>query len=120
MSIFEKLGFKKKEDAPFEEGRERGAGSEGPDFEHSGSMGAMPPMRKQSMPDFSSSSEPGTAPFEMSRPSAFQSQENRGLDLVNAKLDTIKAVLDNINSRLERLEHMASSASEEQKIPRWR
>lgn len=116
MSIFEKLGFKKKEDLPFE-GRDSSEGS-GPDFEHSGNMGAMPPVRRPSMPDFSS--EPGTPPFEMSRPSAFQSQENRGLDLVNAKLDTIKAVLDNINARLERLERMANSASEEPKIPRWR
>ena len=119
MSIFEKLGFKKKEDLSFERGHEGGAGSEGPDFEHSGNMGAMPPMRKPSTPDFSSS-EPGTAPFDMPRPSSFQSQENHGLDLVNAKLDTIKAVLDNINTRLERLERMANSASEEPKIPRWR
>lgn len=118
MSIFEKLGFKKKEGLPFE-GREGGESS-GPDFEHSGNFGAMPPMRKQSMPDFSSSSEPGTAPFEMPRPSAFQSQENRGLDLINAKLDTIRAILDNISSRLERLEKMAANASEEPKIPRWR
>lgn len=116
MSIFEKLGFKKREDLPFE-GRDGGE-SAGPDFEHSGNLGAMPPIRKPSMPDFSS--EPGAASFDMPRPSSFQSQENRGLDLVNAKLDTIKAVLDNINSRLERLEQMANRAGEESKIPRWR
>jgi len=109
MSIFEKLGFKKKE-SPVESNR---------DFEPSADMGigmgAMPPLRKPSVPDFSQ--EPETAPFDMPRPSSFQQQDNRGSDLINAKLDTIKAVLDNINTRLER---MANSASEEPKIPRWR
>ena len=81
-------------------------------------MGAMPPMRKPSVPDFSQ--EPETPPFDMPRQSPFQQQDNRGSDLINAKLDTIKAVLDNINTRLERLERMANSASEEPKIPRWR
>jgi hypothetical protein len=109
MSIFEKLGFKKKEDLS----------DDSSDLEPSGGgMGAMPPLRKPSVPDFSS--EPGTAPFDMPRPSSFQQQDSRGMDLVNAKLDTIKAVLDSINARLEHLERMAASASEEAKIPRWR
>lgn len=103
MSIFEKLGFKKKSD------EERSA-----DLPPMGPTGDMPPMREPSMPNFESAEPPTETP----RPS-FESprQDSRSADLVNAKLDAIKAILDNINSRIERLEKIAAG---EEETPRWR
>jgi hypothetical protein len=106
MSIFEKLGFKKKRD------------EEGGDFPPLGATGDMPPMREPSTPKFETE-EPSPS-MEMSRPSfepARPAPDSRASDLINAKLDAIKAILDNINARIERLEKIASG---EEETPRWR
>ncbi|MBN1645304.1 hypothetical protein JW851_04710 [Candidatus Woesearchaeota archaeon] len=109
MSIFEKLGFKKKKDSSrFDR--------EGPEDFSPGAGADLPPMREPSMPKFDRA-EPA---MEMSKPS-FESTrpfaDSRGNDLINAKLDAIKAILDNINARIERLEKIAGG---EEETPRWR
>lgn len=105
MSVFEKLGFKKKKEA---------------DEERSfplmdDSRADLPPMRSPSMPRFDTpdSLPPGRPSFEQPQPR----EDSRGIDLINAKLDAIKAILDNINARIERLEKIAAG---EEETPRWR
>jgi hypothetical protein len=109
MSIFEKLGFKKKEGRPsFDEGRDEDLPPMG--------RGDMPPVREHSVPKFDTP-EPSPS-MEMPRPSFERpSADSRGDDLINAKLDAIKAILDNINARIERLEKIAAG---EEETPRWR
>ncbi len=110
MSIFEKLGFKKKTGRPsFDEGGDE-------DLPSMGHTGDMPPMRRPSVPKFDTP-EPSPS-MEMPRPSFEKpGADSRGDDLINAKLDAIKAILDNINSRIEILEKIAAG---EEETPRWR
>lgn len=107
MSIFEKLGFKKKKEF----------GEEDIDLASMGeSRAELPPLRSPSMPGFDS---PEPSPAEIPR-APFEGQraqnDSRGVELINAKLDAIKAILDNISSRIERLEKIAAG----EEIPRWR
>jgi hypothetical protein len=111
MSIFEKLGFKKKsEDIP-------------PPLDEGPGPAGMPPLREEPSPDLG---PPMSEPSPMPRPPSFEPPsavpaaapgDSRSIDLVNAKLDAIKAVLDNINVRIERLEKIAAG---EEETPRWR
>ncbi|MBW2969303.1 hypothetical protein KY314_04285 [Candidatus Woesearchaeota archaeon] len=131
MSIFEKLGFKKKTkkshdfginkrpsrgDMPaFRENKIEGFPRNSPPLQEDelpGTRGDMPPLREHKMPDL--------ARFEhkdMSSPSISAESGKSSFDLINSKLDTIKAVLDNINVRIEKLEKIAAG---EEEVPRWR
>lgn len=107
MSIFEKLGFKKK----------RGFDSFDNNLpELDEPSGDLPPMRSPAMPRFE---DPALSPaMTMPRPSFEQSRDDSvKTDLINAKLDAIKAILENINSRIARLEKIAEG---EEEAPRWR
>ena len=105
MSIFEKLGFKKKKEP----------GDFSPELPQSeDSAGDMPPMREHSLPRF----EEPAPPANMARPGFEQPRDDSSkAELINAKLDAIKAVLDNINNRIARLEKIAAG---EEETPRWR
>lgn len=105
MSIFEKLGFKKKETKI-----ERPRMEDAP-------LGDMPPMREHRMPDLGRP-EPMPESPRFSRPlESPEPKGNRSLDLINSKLDTIRAILDNINARIEKLEKIAAG---EEEVPKWR
>ncbi|MBD3361898.1 hypothetical protein GF358_03855 [Candidatus Woesearchaeota archaeon] len=106
MSIFEKLGLKKKKESE--------------DISHNmppsdiPPAGDMPPMREHAMPRFE---EPAPA-GNISRPGFEPPRDDSSkADLINAKLDAIKAVLENINNRIARLEKIAAG---EEETPRWR